>query len=154
MLAVSLEARAAPKVPEKQCDPNDADVCSAPVAAGQPAPFSGQLLTQKLAIQLGQKAENFTERLKIEVDYIRRVYQLDVDLEKQLRTIESDTWGAQKKAMEEALNKALQPLPFYERPAFIATVASLITLTVAGIVLFVAVRVIEVTHISTAITGR
>lgn len=114
----------------------------------EPAPYAGQLLTTKLAIQLGQKAENFSERLKLEIDYVKRVYQVDVDLERQLRTIEKDMWGAQKKALEEALEKALQPAPFYERPWFVATVTSVVVLTVAGVVLFVAVRVIEATRIT------
>ena len=49
--------------PPLPCD--GAKLCAVPVAAGQPAPYDGQLLTPDLALHLGQQAEGCDARLRL-----------------------------------------------------------------------------------------
>lgn len=51
-----------------QCaDPRDPSTCVQPMDKGEHAPFDGQLMPDKLAIELGIAADSCNERVKIEV---------------------------------------------------------------------------------------
>lgn len=112
------------------CDPTDPAKCAQPVTAGQPAPFSGQLLTTKLAITLGQKAEYCAVAAKIEVDRVSEKAAIDLVAERQLRSIDNDTAKAEREAMQKRLDQAS---PWYERPWLVATITAVVTVTAYGV---------------------
>jgi predicted ATPase len=89
---------------------------------GQQAPFSGQLLSPNLAIDLGQKASYCDERLSLELKHTEAKLSIDLTLEKQLRGNEKLTWEAEKKLLMDRLEEAKKPPPWYTHPAFVITV--------------------------------
>jgi hypothetical protein len=94
---------------------------------GQCAPFPGQLLSTTLAINLGQKANFCDDRLKLELTHAKALDGIDLRLEKQLRANDKLTWETEKKLLLERLEEAKAPPPWYTHPAFVATVAVLLT---------------------------
>jgi len=119
-LAASGNTQAADKI----CDEKDPDKCSQPVAKGQVAPFDGQLITTKLAVALGQKADRCDAVTAIEVDRVRGLLKVDLDLEHSLRLSESD--GA-KQREDLLMRKIDEAAPrWYERPVFVATVTGVV----------------------------
>jgi len=69
---------------EVECDTAFPDRCSAPIEAGAPAPFAGQVLTTELAVALGQKANAAAARQALAVRTATRAaavehrYRLDL----------------------------------------------------------------------------
>lgn len=104
---------------EAVCDPDDPAKCSQPLQQGEQAPFSGQLLTPKLAIALAQKAERFDIELELERERDRALAQIDLELEKRLRKLEADSWLHEKQEYERAIS---QFTGWYRNPFFVATV--------------------------------
>jgi hypothetical protein len=100
----------------------DAEICATPLAKGERAPFDGQLLTPKLAIKLGQRAEAFDLRLKLEVDHATKLAALDLTLEKRLREIDAAAASAREDALRRALEEERQR--WYERPPFVAAASA------------------------------
>lgn len=117
---------------EVVCDPMDREKCSTGLKTGDSAPFSGQLLTPKLAIELGQKAASFDDRLELELKFRTSKLQVALDLEKQLREIDKKSYGVQLKLLEKRLEEA-STVPWYEHPAFVATMTAVgVALVVVG----------------------
>lgn len=112
----------------KECDPNDPDKCSIPLIEGEAAPFSGQLLTTKMAIVLGQKAEAGDIRLKIETDRLKEEHKLQLEYEKKTHQIDNDANAKSISVLQKELANALV-VPWYKHPAFI------VSCTVVGTVL-------------------
>lgn len=104
------------------CDPNAPKNCATGLQRGQAAPFSGQLLSADLALNLGLKAEYCDARLTLEVDRAKALLQLDLDSERRLRAIDAE--GA-KAAQELLLKRLAEATPWYERPWFVASAAVL-----------------------------
>jgi len=111
------------------CDPQNPSKCSLPLAKGATTPFSGQLLTPELAIDLGQKAYFCDERLDLTLKFERAKLQVDLDLEKQLRVQDREAWEAKEKVLMRELG-ASRSRPFYEHPLFVATVSVVLTVGV------------------------
>lgn len=90
------------------CD--GANLCAVPMAAGQPAPYDGQLLTPKLALHLGQQAEGCDARLGL---LSTRMAQ-DADIETQrlqaVGAAELKTLRAALKDCDQALTEVQQVL--------------------------------------------
>lgn len=128
----------------KQCVPDDPLSCAQPLKLHEPAPFEGQLLTPKMALLLGQKAELCAERAKLVIEYNDKINEIDLTLEKQLRTIDKDMSGKMISVLETELAEARKPPPVIERPWFVATITAAITLGLTAAGLAVAVKVIEV----------
>lgn len=107
------------------CDPSDPSKCSAPLTKGVIAPFDGQLLTPALAVDLGLKAQFCDARIGLEVEHARALAKVDLDLERQLRAIDA----VKARATDEVLRQQLEAVtpPVYERPWFVATVATVVT---------------------------
>lgn len=124
-IALEAPGRAGDSVPAV-CVPGDPSKCSAPLEQGQPAPFQGQLLSVELAIDLGQKATYCQERVTLEVTHAKALASVDLTLEKQLRGNDLLTWQTKEKLLLERLQEA-QSRPWYEHPAFVATVAVIAT---------------------------
>lgn len=106
------------------CDAADASKCSAPLAKGASAPFDGQLLTPALAIDLGLKAQFCDARIGLEVAHTKAVDKVDLDLERQLRSLDAVT----AKATHDVLRQQIETLSpaVYERPWFVATVTAVV----------------------------
>ncbi len=122
-------AVAADPAGETACDPADARKCSTPLAAGQVAPYAGQLLTPKLAVDLGQRAGGCDARLQLEQDRLEKTAQLDLELERKLRAEDARAAGAREAILQESLRaaRAAQEDPWYEHPAFVATISVVLT---------------------------
>jgi hypothetical protein len=125
LVAVEPVARAA----DSECDQNDPALCAVPLAQGQPAPFSGQLLTAKLAISLGQKADSFDARLQIELDRVNGEWQLKLKYEQDVHRIDNESKDKQIDRLNQALEKA-SIRPWYEHPGFIVTITIVATVLV------------------------
>jgi len=109
------------------CTPGDPSECSQPLEEGESAPFRGQLLTPKLAIKLGQQAAGCQDRIKVEVDYATKMSGIDLTLERKTHEIDLAAWKQEKAVMMAALEEAKKPTPWYEKPAFVATISVLLT---------------------------
>jgi hypothetical protein len=111
-----------------QCDPDNPEHCAQPLAKGETAPFSGQLLTPELAIDLGQKADSCDARVEIESNRVQRLAEIDVTLARRLLEIERDAARQQVDLLTTRLEEA-RDIRFYERPVFVA--AASVAATVA-----------------------
>lgn len=78
-LALSLSA---PKL-AAQCAPDDPQDCVQPLLKGEPAPFTGQLLTMRRAAKVAVFQLQLEERVQLEL--LRHVEPLKIDLEAQKR---------------------------------------------------------------------
>lgn len=131
-LAISLCALiAAPlAAAETECDPEDPGKCSRPLTEGEKAPFSGQLITTRLALDLSLKAHFCQDRIDLELKFSKKTADLELSLERQLRGIDKRAWGEQKKLLITRLEEA-HHRPWYESPLFVSIV------TVAATVLLI-----------------
>jgi len=111
---------------KKECDPNDSELCSQPLVKGEAAPFSGQLLTPKLAITLAQKADSFDTRLAIELKYTEKMYRLDTDLQKKLHDLDQKACTEKVDLLTSRL-KTAQQAHWYQKPAFIVIITVILT---------------------------
>lgn len=122
------KAQAFPRI----CDPDDAKSCVQPVAAGEPAPFDGQLMTNRRAAKLAVLAGGCQDRVDLEVARERELAAIALNGEKALRA--SDQATAQVKV--DLLMKRMAEMEdiltprWYERPAFVSAVAVVATVAV------------------------
>jgi hypothetical protein len=127
MAAISLLA--APGAPSGVdpgfCDQDQPSHCSTPIQRGQAAIFEGQLLTTDLAITLGMKAANCDARIALEVDFAKKMAEVDLVLEKKLREIDGKSAVDSIQLMQKRLDEAV--VPVYERPWFVAGVTFVLT---------------------------
>ena len=127
MLVLALALLAAPEIDPQFCDPQDPRHCAVGLQEGQKAPFTGQLLSNDLAVQLGLKADGCDARLAVEVDFAKRTAQVETDLAKHLHEIDRDACKATTTVLHDRLRQAMEAQPFYERPWFVATVTAVLT---------------------------
>lgn len=120
-------------VPEKICDENDPEKCAQPVHKGQRAPFTGQLLTNKLAIDLGIKADHCDDRLKLRIEQMGSILDMKLTQQKKLHGIDLVVKNETIRTLRTAIDD-LRP-SFYEHPVFVAIVTALAT---AALMLMVA----------------
>lgn len=96
------------------CD-ESGEFCSTRVKKGEKAPYTGELLTDSLSIDLGIKAKNCESRLEIERDYRKSLQETEVAFQRRLLEIERETHAQEIKALEKALSES--QLSWYEEPA-------------------------------------
>ena len=114
------------------CDPNDPTKCALQLEMGSPAPFTGQLLTPNLALDLSLKANTCDERLQLELKYQKALFNIDLNLEKQLRKNDEIHYKRENALLTKRLEEA-HYRPFYEHPIFVAAItAAVVLLTVYG----------------------
>jgi len=106
----------------KICGDHKPENCAQPLVKGQPAPFTGQLNTRSLQIDLDLKAESCATLIEREVEFERKKLELDLKLEQHLRSEEQTAF---ERALAAALAdrdrwKRAAEIPFYERPWFVA----------------------------------
>ncbi len=105
------------------CDQIQTDHCSMSLLVGEKAVFSGQLLSVRLAVSLGQKAQYCDARLELEVGKVTRTFQIDLELEKRKHVIDNQANDQKVKLLQKAVEKAAHRL-WFERPWFVATVTA------------------------------
>ena len=111
-----------------ECDPEDPSRCAVPLAAGQEAPFDGQLLTTQLALDLGLKANQCDAHIKLQVDFAEKTAALDLGLERALRENNQKRYRQELEAVVADRDrwKQLAAVPFYEEPWLVATVTAVV----------------------------
>lgn len=125
-LIINWSTRAWGQQFEKECDESDVEKCSQPLMEGDLAPFSGQLLTPKLAIDLGQKAAEFDIRLKIELEHQDKLNKLDLKLEKEKHQIDQNACTEKVDLLTDQLKDA-KVERWYQHPLFVAPVSVVLT---------------------------
>lgn len=129
-LGSTLHARVSHAQAEKVvCDPDDPEICSQPLQEGETAAFSGQLLTPKLAIQLGQAADSFDVRLELELGRVEDKYKLDLAFQKKVLKLEKAGCKKQTDLLSSRLKDA-QLEHWYQHPIFVATISVAATVLV------------------------
>lgn len=144
-LLVSLTLWAAPgaaQTVDKACDPSDPKSCVQALMEGQPAPFTGLLMTGRRAAKLGVLAEGCQDRIALATGEIRELSQIQLQGLQAMRQNDKETTKLQTDLLMERLKGAEELFSprWYERPAFVAILT--VVLTVAT--LAVAVKTIQV----------
>jgi len=120
---------------QKICDPDDGKSCVTPIVEGEPAPFSGQLLSARKAAKLAVLAGGCQERIDLAVDREKSLYELRLAGERALR--DSDRVGAKLK--EDLLLRRMAEMeqiltpPWYERPAIVSAVTAVASIAVLAV---------------------
>lgn len=108
---------------------------------GEPAPFTGQLLTPSLAAELAVGIDHCYETKKLELGHAERSCKLRVKgatgpLETDVRALQGKLKVTQA-ALEEAQKQ--REIPFWEEPMFVGTVAFLGGVVIAGVLAYAGV---------------
>ena len=114
----------AESIPGVVCDQGDPNRCAMPIRKGAPAPFAGQLLTPRLAIDLGQKANSCQDRIDMRVTHEAKLAAIDLETERKMHQIDVASWARERKLLLLRLEEA-HTTPWYSHPAFVATVSVL-----------------------------
>ena len=131
VVAASLcAAPVAAQAPKAVCDPESPQNCAAPLRKGQSAPFDGQLLTDSLALSLGQKADGCAERITIEKKRAQRWAEIGVTLAQRKAEIDRNAAADQIGLLRKRLGEAQEPPPWYETSTFTVVVTVVITTAV------------------------
>ena len=119
-------------VPAPECDPQEPGKCSTHLLKGVGAPYTGQLLTTKLAISLGLKAGECDVRTDMEVRHTKREMQFELDLERLLRENDKKTHQLELGVVESDRDrwKEHANVPFYERPLFVASLTAIVIVSI------------------------
>ena len=138
VLPVSLALWVAPgyaQTADRVCDPADPKSCVQVVTEGQPAPFSGVLMTGRRAAKLGVLAEGCQDRLDLAVDAAKELAAIQVRGIQAMRQNDVDSGKFQRDLLLKKLQDAeeLYSPRWYERPAFAATVTAVVTVAVLAI---------------------
>lgn len=104
-------------------------MCAAEVIKGEPAPFTGQLMTKELAIPMGQKADTCDVVTRREVDFVRKVERVEADRVQKLADVDKKGCDDRHAFMSTELDKATA---WHRQPAFVIPVTMVVTI---GIVL-------------------
>lgn len=119
----------------KVCDPEDPKSCVQPLVTGDPAPFDGQLMTNRRAAKLAVLAGGCQDRIDLAVARERELATIQLYGEKALRTSDQASAQLQKdlllKRMAE-MEGILTPR-WYERPAFVTAVTAVATVAVLAV---------------------
>ena len=102
----------------------DEDLKAVPLNRGDAAPFTGQLMSTELAIELGTAAEKCEARATVDLKFVHRVHQIETEYQRKLKEIDDQAWHRR----EELLRLALPS--WYQEPWFVATVTGIITVVV------------------------
>ena len=101
------------------------DFQAQPIKVGEPAPFTGQLLTDSLAIQLGLGVEHCREKAGLK---LRQVGELCAEQKRNLRALEAIRVSAlveKQKVLQIELDEALRASTrgWWEDPVFVGSLA-------------------------------
>lgn len=118
---------------EPTCAPDFPSRCSAPIEAGQAAPFSGQVLTPNLAIFLGQSTNNCEGRIALAVTATGAVHREDKKLLHKNHKVDLRIKDVEIDLLRNATDRF-----FYEHPAFLVPVTAVLTTLMIGAAVLIA----------------
>ena len=133
---------ASPALAQKVCDPEDPKSCVQALIQGETVPFDGQLMTPRRAAKLAVLANGCQDRVALCREEEQALSATKLAGEEALRKSDELSCTMQKETLMkrmQGLEELLTP-KWYERPAFVAIVAS--TVTVA--LLVVSVKAVQV----------
>lgn len=110
---------------KRLCEDRERKLCAQAVVKGELVPFDGQLYTAEKAIQQSQRARYCDARVDIEVRHAREASEVQVNLEKQLRQIDQETYKREVEFLMKRLEAAYDR-PWIQHPAVVATVTGLL----------------------------
>jgi len=125
-------ARGEAQTAEAVCDPNDPKSCVQALTVGQPAPFTGVLLTYRRAAKLGVLAEGCQERIDLTAQREKEIAEVKLLGEKLLRENDQKVSQLQQDLLKKRLQEQVEELPphWYEKPAFVTIVTAAVTVGV------------------------
>jgi hypothetical protein len=85
------------------------------IKQGDPAPFSGQLMTNQMALSLGLKLEFETEKLRLEIEKTKAILGVEIQKEKDIRISNMKHCAEREKMLMNRIER-----PFFEHPVFVA----------------------------------
>jgi len=129
-----------------ECDPEFRDFCAIRVDEGEPAPFSGQLLSDELAIALIQKAEDCDKECELKLARTSSVTNVLLDAAEKALILQRDAANQEgfvrgRSVGYEEGYKAASP-SWYERPV-VAVVLTAVTVVAGCMVLRMVDRSLE-----------
>jgi hypothetical protein len=123
-------------------DENDEDELNAiEVHLGEPAPFSGQLLTFSLASELSVGVEHCEETRVLESDHATRREKLAVAVVRGPLEVDNRALKGKLRVIAAALEEARKQreIPVYEEPLLVGPVAFFVGVLVAGVLAYAGV---------------
>lgn len=108
-----------------------------PLAKGEPAPFTGQLLSPELALTLGIKADQCDIRLDLATKRVQRLADIDLTLCKRLQKIASESASERRAALLRRIERAES---VWRSPAIVATISVALTLAAVVVARYVVVE--------------
>lgn len=93
--------------------------CAVPIKANEKAPFTGQLLTDDLAIYLGQTTDSWEKRMQLEVTKTASIAKENLKKEKKLAAADLRVVERERDLYKQAADRS-----FLEQPAVVAIITT------------------------------
>lgn len=127
------------------CQDHNQELCVIPVSQGEACPFSGELLTYKLALQLKQKADHCEVELSEQKKADKADMQLRIDTDQAIRRadqtqFETTMLGCEKQLQEQQKLVVRCEPPWWQKPVFLVPVVALGTMLTTAWVTIQVVR--------------
>jgi hypothetical protein len=134
-LLLSLSTRAAAQAPPVTAIPPGPDKIT-PLAAGDKAPFGGQLFDTPTALRWANWLEQYRVRLKLDVEAQQQLDQVQIDLltkKLDLERAQYQTVTLDYQKQVAALQTELRDPPWYKSPLFGFTIGVVGTIAIVGV---------------------
>lgn len=134
MLTTALMLLALAQAPEN-CEPGKPFNCAESLDTGDKAGFSGILVTPALAAELYVTRESQPKKIQLAVTATAAWWGVKLDAEKDRRRVDNEAAEKREKKLTEHYEQRLDDVrpSWYERPWFVATVATVGTLAAVAL---------------------
>jgi len=114
---------------ESHAKTEDDDFLAVSIEQGERAPFSGQLYSTELAIELSQGADSVKRKIQAEKNKCREAKEVEIVHSKEIFDIQIDAGKLRERALERSLKDALDyHTAWYKSPEIIALTTFGVTL--------------------------
>lgn len=113
------------------CDPTEPDSCIYPISEGEPAPYSGQLITNRRAARLVLSMETCGALVGLETDRTRDEWSVKYGMLEDQCRVDQEAATKQFDAMQKRLEAATAPKQWWQQPVMAAALSAAATMTVA-----------------------
>lgn len=110
------------------CDPGNSKKCAVELKQGEPAPFTGQLLTPELAIDLAQKPLYLEELHKLDLARTSSIGRMALEHERELHRIDTTRWQREAELYRNLYESRVGERSWWDQPVIIASGAILCTI--------------------------
>lgn len=112
-----------------------------PLEKGDKAPFTGQLLSTDLAIELGMGLDNCKQKKKLEVAHEKATCKVKLEHEKAMRVLETGNLNDKVKILQASLEESQKAAvrPWWDDPTLAATTGFMVGLVVSAAIVYGAV---------------